>query len=64
MFIYYFVGKLCALPVSQPGEVCALRAPHWRPSQAQYDGGGDEGVKLRVELGRDVRRIALKKKTF
>ncbi len=40
------------------GEVRALCAPHGRCSHSQDDGGGDERVELRVELGGDVGGVA------
>ena len=35
-------------------EIGALSAPHGGRAHAQEDGGGDEGVELRVEHGGDV----------
>ena len=39
-------------------EVGALGAPHGCRAQPEDDGGGDEGVVLRVELPRHVGRVA------
>lgn len=39
-------------------EVCALGGPHGGGSQAEDEGGGDEGVELWVELGRHVGGVA------
>ena len=53
------VSQICSLVwLAHLVEVGALGWPHGGGAQAENEGGRDEGVELRVELGGHVGRVA------